>query len=463
MAKVNKSGLAGGAHILVIPYPSQGHVNPMHQFCKRLAFKGAKPTLVITKFISKTFDPKSTHLVAIDTISDGFDQGGFGQSEGVEDYLTRLEIEGSRSLEHLVKSYQSSSRPIDWVVYDAFLPWALDVAKKHDIKSASFFTQACMVNYVYYYICEGVLKLPVTTPPAVELPGLPPLELADMPSFVCVPGSYPDYFKLVLGQFRDVEKADLVLVNTYHKLEVEALESMSKVFPILTIGPTLPSFYLDNRVPNDRTYDINLFESNSSATIANWLDAKQPGSVVYVAFGSMVDLSRAQTEEIARGLIASGFGFLWVLRESDSKELELARGAHDRSLVVQWSPQLEVLSHVAVGCFFSHGGWNSTAEALSLGVPMVVFPQWTDQTTNAKLVQDVWGVGLRVCVGPDGIVGRDEIERCVREVMEGEKGKEMKRNACKWRELAKEAVSEGGTSDVNIDYFIAQLSTYSSS
>ncbi|GER44236.1 UDP-Glycosyltransferase superfamily protein [Striga asiatica] len=282
-----------------------------------------------------------------------------------------------------------------------------------------------------------------------------------MPSFVCVPGSYPDYFKLVSGQFRNVEKADLVLVNTYYKLEVEAVESMSKIFPILTIGPTLPSFHLDNRVPNDRTYDINLFESNSSDTIANWLGAKQPGSVVYVAFGSMVNLTRAQTEEIARGLTAAGFDFLWVLREPNSEEL--VEPARSKSLVVTWSPQLEVLSHVAVGCFFSHGGWNSTTEALSLGVPMVVFPQWTDQTMNAKLVQDVWGVGARVGVGPDGVVGRDEVERCVREVMEGEKGKEMKRNACKWSELAKEAVSEGGTSDANIDYFIAQLSTNSSS
>lgn len=65
-------------------------------------------------------------------------------------------------------------------------------------------------------------------------------------------------------------------------------------------------------------------------------------------------------------------------------------------------------------------------EALSLGLPMVVMPQWTDQTMNGKLVQDVWKVGIRVKVDEKGIVGRDEFKGCLREVMEGDGGKGLK-------------------------------------
>lgn len=236
---------------------------------------------------------------------------------------------------------------------------------------------------------------------------------------------------------------------------------MTKVCPLLTIGPTLPSSYLDGRIENDNKYDINLFHSEPSATIINWLDKKPPKSVVYIAFGSMDNLPKSQMEEIAWGLHSTNFHFLWVVRTSDKDEkipTEFVVAARDKGLFVHWSPQLEVLSNKAVGCFFSHGGWNSTTEALSLGVPMVVMPQWTDQTTDAKLVQDVWRVGVRVR-DTDGLVERDEVEACLREVMEGERGNEMKMNASKWRDLAKEAVSEGGTSDIDILNFVSKLTS----
>ncbi|MFQ6627784.1 hypothetical protein Gotur_007295 [Gossypium turneri] len=41
--------------------------------------------------------------------------------------------------------------------------------------------------------------------------------------------------------------------------------------------------------------------------------------------------------------------------------------------------------------------------------------------------------------------------------MEGEQGIEMKRNAKKWKELAVEAVCEGGSSDKNIDELVSKI------
>lgn len=234
---------------------------------------------------------------------------------------------------------------------------------------------------------------------------------------------------------------------------------MTKFCPMLTIGPTLPSFYLDNRILNDNDYDLNLFTLDKSIT-TNWLNKMPERSVVFVSFGSMACLGHKQVEELAWGLKKSSFYFLWVIRDSEETK-KLPKGfvdeIGDKGLVVNWSPQLEVLANKALGCFFTHAGWNSTIEALSLAVPMVAMPQWTDQPTDAKFVEDVWKVGVRVRVDEDGIVRRDEIERCIREVMEGQSGREMRTNAKKWRDLAIEAVSEGGTSDKNIDEFISKL------
>ena len=77
---------------------------------------------------------------------------------------------------------------------------------------------------------------------------------------------------------------------------------------------------------------------------------------------------------------------------------------------------------------------------------------------NAKFVSDVWEVGVRVKVDDEkGLVTKEEIERCVREVMEGEKGKALRRSSEKWKKLAKETVDEGGSSDKNIQEFVTSL------
>lgn len=240
---------------------------------------------------------------------------------------------------------------------------------------------------------------------------------------------------------------------------------MTKLSPLITIGPTIPSKYLDNRLVNEAEYGFDLFYSEPSEHTMNWLNNKPKGSVIYVSFGSMTCLSEAQMSEIAFGLKGSGHYFLWVVRESEEAKLpkHLRDETAEKGLLVKWSPQVEVLANSAVGCFFTHCGWNSTVEALSLGVPMVGMPQWTDQTTDAKFVEDVWKVGIRVRVDENGIVGRKEVEDCIRQVMEGEKGREMKERAEKWRKLSVEAVSEGGTSDNNINEFVAKLMLSSSS
>ncbi|KAK6914450.1 hypothetical protein RJ641_021771 [Dillenia turbinata] len=55
------------------------------------------------------------------------------------------------------------------------------------------------------------------------------------------------------------------------------------------------------------------------------------------------------------------------------------------------------------------------------------------------------------------IVHRNEIELCLREVMLGERASLFKANAIKWMKLAREAVDEGGSSDRNIEDFVAEV------
>lgn len=433
-------------HVLVIPYPSQGHVNPLIQFSKLLSHKGVDVTVAVTKFIFNTFKPSTNARFDWDTISDGFDEGGFGAASSIDDYLVQIKTAGTRTLTDLIRCRQSSSRPIDGVVYDSFMPWALDVAKGFGLMAAAFFTQPCSVNFIYYCYHKGLLS------------SLPELELQDMPSFFSTPKCYPNYFQLVLNQWSNTEGADWILVNSIYEFEPKEGDELSKIGPTLTIGPTIPSFYIDNHNEYDKKYELDLFkidpEGTSLARI--WLDTKSKGSVVYVSFGSMANLSITQMEEFANGLVESNYYFIWVIRASEQAKLPIGF-APEKGLILQWSSQLEVLSHEAVGCFFTHCGWNSTLEALCLGVPMVGMPQWTDQPTIAKYVEDVWKVGVRVKVGENGIVGKEEIKGCIRTVIEGDRATEFKENALKWNQLGLKALRQDGSSMKNMDRLISSL------
>ncbi|XP_010037080.2 flavonol 7-O-beta-glucosyltransferase UGT74F1 [Eucalyptus grandis] len=447
-------------HCLILSYPSQGHINPMLQFAKRLLHKGVKVTLVTTKSISKTLHGSSTCTsIPLEVISDGFDSGGIGAAGSPEAYLERFWKVGPETLSELVERLIFRGPPPTCIVYDSFLPWALDVARKFKLVGAAFFTMSCAVNSVFYHCQKGWLEVPVKK--QVLLPGMSPLEPRDMPSLVCDLGTYPGFTGMLVNQFSNLDKVDWVLCNTVYELDPEVADWFMKILPFRTIGPTVPSTYLDSRLEQDKEYGFSIFEPDHDTTM-RWLSTKPKGSVVYVSFGSMAELKTDQMHELAMGLKRSNCYFLWVVRSSEAEKLPQGFAncteTSQKGLIVTWCPQLEVLAHEALGLFVTHCGWNSTLEALSLGVPMLAIPQWTDQATNAKYIMDVWKMGLRPLVDEErGVVTSEEIEHCLRKVMEEETRKKMKENAGKWRKITKDAVGEGGKSDRNIEEFVAKL------
>ncbi|XP_062194176.1 UDP-glucosyltransferase UGT13248-like [Phragmites australis] len=457
-------GDGGGSHVLLLPYPSQGHIHPMLQFGKRLAFHGLRPTLAVTRFILATCAPDAAALgsaVRVAAISDGFDRGGFGECSDVTAYLARLEAAGSETLSELLRDEAARGRPVRAVVYDAFLPWAQGVARRHGAAAAAFFTQPCAVNVAYGHVWCNRVRVPVEAGTAeVWLPGLPALEPEGLPWFLRVgPGPYPAYFEMVMSQFQGLEQADDVLVNSFYELESEEAAYMESAWRAKTIGPTVPASYLgDDRLPSDTRYGFHLYELTTAPCIA-WLDTHPPRSVVYASFGSLSDLDPAEMREVAHGLLDARRPFLWVVRSSESHKLPAGyeEACGQRGLVVSWCPQLEVLAHRAVGCFLTHCGWNSTVEALVTGVPMVAVPQWTDQPMNAKYVEAVWRAGVRVRpAAEDGLVRSGEVVRGIHEVMDGEKSDWYRRNGAVWMEKARAASREGGSSDRNIAEFVAK-------
>ncbi|KAJ9173969.1 hypothetical protein P3X46_017051 [Hevea brasiliensis] len=444
---------AAETHIIALPFPAQGHINPMLQFSKLLTSKGLKVTLVT--IIDNELTKAKHGSVIVDSISDNSEENGTIST--MEEYWKNFSSLIERKLSEIVEKQGKSGRPISCLVYDSIMPWALDIARRLGLAAASFFTQSCAVSAIYYHVYEGRLNIP-SEQTHVSLDGMPPLQSYDLPSPACGSEYSPALISLMTSQFSNIREVDWILVNTFNKLEAEVMNWMASQCPVKLIGPLIPSRYTSKRLEDDNDYGLSLFKSNNNS-LKQWLDSKEACSVVYVAFGSIASLEEKQMEELACGLEKSNYHFLWVVRESEQKKLPdtFVNETSEKGLIVTWCPQTEVLAHNSVGSFMTHCGWNSTLEALSLGVPMVAMPQWADQVTNAKYIADVWTVGVRVKVNEEGIVTKEETEMCIREVMEGENANEFRRNSEKWKTLAQEAVSEGGSSDKNVEKFAAEL------
>ncbi|KAK3028993.1 hypothetical protein RJ639_038196, partial [Escallonia herrerae] len=429
------------AHVVVLAYHGQGHINPMVQFSKRLASKGIKVTVTTTLSNVKAMRGGSGSI-SFEDLYDDCAEGGVAGPGGFKGFLDRFEASGSKSLIELIRKQETSEYPVKCLVYDANIPWASNVSKMLGIVGAAFFTQSCAaVAFMYPMHCEiSGNPLPL---PAFSMSGLPQPRVPNLPSLGSDTGRYPPITRHILSQFDNIEKADWVLFNSFDSFEEEVVKWMSKLWRVATIGPTVPSAYLDKRVEDDNGYGFILYEPETGACM-KWLNTKKTGSVVYVSFGSAASLSADQMAEMANALRQISDSFLWVVKPIEESKLpsSFLQETSEKGLVVTWCPQLEVLAHHALGCFISHCGWNSTVEAISFGMPVVAMPQFLDQMTNAHFVEQVWEVGVKTMVDENGLTSGEEIE-------------DASRKLC--TELAREAIEEGGSSDSCIGEIIAQL------
>ncbi|XP_059632108.1 UDP-glycosyltransferase 75C1-like [Cornus florida] len=454
-------------HILLVTFPGQGHINPSLQFAKRLVARGVKVTFATTlsaiRRMNKT--TPTPHGLTLVPFSDGYDNGF--KAEEIKEVTSAIRFHGSRAVANLINASADEGRPITRVVYTTYIPWVAEVTHNLHVPSTLLWIQPAAILDIFYYYFNGyadVIRKRSRDPfCAIELPGLPLLTSRDIPSFLL----HSDPYNFELLEFKkhveilDAEPNPQVLVNTIDALESNTLRAIKKL-NMIPIGPLIPSAFLDGKDPSDTSNEGDMFQK--STEYVEWLNSKPESSVVYLSFGSISVLSEKQREEMAHGLLESQRPFLWVVRKTDQygenveNEISCMEELEKQGMIVPWCSQVEVLSHPSLGCFVTHCGWNSTLESLVFGVPMVAFPGRMEQETNAKLITHVWETGVRVTVNEERIAEREEFKRCIEMVMgDGEKGKEMRGNAKKWKELAREAVKEGGSSDMNLKAFVSEV------
>ena len=110
------------------------------------------------------------------------------------------------------------------------------------------------------------------------------------------------------------------------------------------------------------------------------------------------------------------------------------------------------MAHQAIGGFLTHSRWNSTLESIVAGVPMICWPYFADQQTNSRFVSEVWKLGMDM----KDVCDRVMVEKMVNHLME-ERRENFMKSAAEMARLAKESVSEGGSSYCNLDHLIKDI------
>ncbi|PIA57706.1 hypothetical protein AQUCO_00600437v1 [Aquilegia coerulea] len=445
-------------HILVVSFPAQGHVMPLMKFSHQLVDHGYKITFVNTNSIHKKLvsssiltdhkEGKYHNKIKLVSVPE------FGDILNLKEYISETM---AVHLEELIKKInESDDEKIDYVVADACIGGILEIAERFGIDGAAFWpaslgvlafmlhfpnlVEAGDVDYNGNPVKKEAARLPL---------GMSAMSTVDlMWSYSGEPFTQVILITIIINVNKAAKIASQMLCNSFSELEPASHDFTPN---ILTVGPLLSSEQLGH--PNGQLWP-------EDSTCLTWLDQQPLQSVTYIAFGSTTLIDQSQFNELLHGLELVNRPFLLVVRPDgvDDLSASYADGFKDRiahhGKVVDWAPQKRVLAHPSIACFITHCGWNSTLEAVSMGVPLLCWPYITDQFYNQNYICDILKVGLRVSKDKNGIITRSEIKTKVQALLGDDS---IRSRANKLKDDATRSISEGGSSSKNFDDFINRI------
>ncbi|KAL5705207.1 7-deoxyloganetin glucosyltransferase [Ranunculus cassubicifolius] len=465
-------------HAICIPYPAQGHINPILKLAKLLHQKGFHITYVNTEYnhsrLLRSRGPDSLQGLPdfqFQTIPDGLPPSDANITQNIPALCESITKNCLLPFRNLINNLNSASNtpPVSCIISDAAMNFTLDAAEEFGVPNVSFWTMsACgFLGYLQYphlietgviplkdesYLKNGYLETSVSF-----APGIDDIRLRDLPTFLRTTDHNDIMVDFILRKVEGSSRATAIILNTFNELETEVLSAIKVKFDMVyTVGP-LQLLVDQGSEDGLESVGSNLWKEEQGCI--EWLDSKEPGSVVYVNFGSITVVTPEQMMEFAWGLANSKQAFLWVIRpdlvSGDSAMLssDFLAVIKRRGLLVSWCPQEQVLNHPSIGGFLTHNGWNSTLESICNGIPMICWPFFGEQQMNCRFACRHWGIGMEI----DNNVKRDEVESLVRELMEGEKGKEMRANVMEWKKKAEKASAPGGSSYENLNKLVSEI------
>ncbi|KAL3527640.1 hypothetical protein ACH5RR_012296 [Cinchona calisaya] len=477
---MSKQSTTKRLHIVLVPFPAQGHLIPTMQLANLLHSKGFYITFVNTEFNHRRLiRSKGTEWIKgfenfhFEAIPEGLppsDRNATQDPVALCDSIRKNCLSPFRDLLSKFASH-TGIPPVSCIISDGFMSFAIKAAEELDIPVVQFWTaSACgFMGYLQFnelmdrgiipfkdlsFMNDGSLDTPIDW-----VPGMKNIRLKDFPSFVRTTDPNDTLLNYLGDEAQNCLKATAMIINTFTSLEHEVLQAIASKFPrIYAVGPlsklSKTIAIKDSQVSSFRP---NLWKEETECL--EWLDKQEPKTVIYINYGSVTIMSDLHLIEFAWGLANSKHPFLWIVRpdivmgDSGILPKEFLEETKDRGLLAGWCRQDQVLDHPSIGVFLTHCGWNSILESISSGVPLISWPFFAEQQTNCWYSCAKWGIGMELSHD----VKRNEVEELVKNAMEGEKGKLMKQNALEWKKKVEVATTVGGSSHLDFDRFVKEV------
>ncbi|CAM0148099.1 unnamed protein product [Urochloa decumbens] len=468
--------IAGEPHVLVVPYPAQGHMQPLLHLSSLLAARGLRLTVAATPTTAHLLapllaaHPSSVRPLTFPSASAGHDTSG-PNSVGADFHAHAAALraplgEWLRSRARLdsgdgeVTGLQGR---VVAVISDFFCGWTQPLAAEAGVPRLVFAPSGLLATAATHLLFR---RMPRPPPPpegdegrrrgyAVSFPDLPGAPAFPWPQ---ISRMYRSYAEAGAGEHAEAIKDNFLwnlesaafVCNTCHPLEGKYLDAQPLKDlagkRVWSVGPVAPPPADD---PAGATDDVT-----------TWLDAFPDASVAYVSFGTMMVPPAAHAAALASALERSGTPFVWAAAAETALPdgFEARAAAAGTGLVLRrWAPQVAALRHRATGCFVTHCGWNSVMEACAAGVPMLAWPMAADQFFNARLVVEEARVGVAASWG--GFGGVPDVEDLVRALDEvvGEGGAGVRARAKELALRVAEVVGEGGSARRELDGLVQKL------
>jgi hydroquinone glucosyltransferase len=455
-------------HVAVLPSPGMGHIIPLLELAKRLVVHHG----IHVSFLNITTEASSAQnkLLHSHPLPPNLHVIDLPHAD-----LSALVSEETRVVTRLCINVQESLKPLKWIlielgkpqalIIDLFCTQAFEICNELSIPIYTFFTAstAFLALSLYFPTLDREVECEfVDLPGPVQVPGCTPVRTKDLMDDAM--NRKTDEYKWSLFHLNRLRLATGILLNSWEDFEPGSLKAIRehpyyKQIPTPSVHPVGPLIKEDEPL------------TESGAECVTWLDKQPSDSVLFIALGSGGTLTTEQLTELTWGLELSQKRFVLVTRKPsdcsasgsffnvgddvnvNDPKTYLPEGFLERTkgvglVLSSWAPQVAVLSHSSTGAFLSHCGWNSTLESVTHGVPMIAWPLYAEQRMNATMLTEEVGVAVKPAgVGEGkGVVEREEIERVVRMVMEGEEGKAMRRRARELKRSAVQGLNFGGSS-----------------